>query len=199
MGRPRTGKTFTCKQCSEQFYRNNHDINRGRVHYCSLKCSGAAHGGQNNYFYKHGYTKGGKVSKEWMSWNAMIDRCYTKSSSTYKKYGAKGIIVCDRWRDKEQGFIYFLDDMGLKPTSKHTLDRIDGTKNYTPENCRWASYLEQANNQKSNVKVTYKGETYNISQLMRKLGMYTKSGVYYSRLKRGWSVERTFNTPVKTK
>lgn len=146
--------------------------------------------------FKHGHTSGGKLSHEWSSWRAMINRCYDHTSSAWLRYGAIGISVCDMWRGKD-GFINFLKDMGDKPTPSHTIDRIDGTKHYCKENCRWATKITQNNNQKSNRKVRWGEKTYNISQLMRKLNIYTTSGVYYSRLDRGWSVEDTFNTPIK--
>lgn len=144
--------------------------------------------------YKHGETAHKKLSSEWVSWNSMIDRCYREKSTAYQKYGAVGITVCDRWRG-ENGFTNFLSDMGRKTTKKHTIDRIDGTKGYSPKNCRWADRYMQANNLKNNVHVEWMGKDYTVSQLMRHLNIYTKSGKYYSRLKMGWDVERTFTTP----
>ena len=141
----------------------------------------------------HGHSKRGNKSPTFVSWMAMNNRCYTKSSSAYRKYGYMGIAVCERWR---HSFKNFLEDMGDRPKGM-TLDRIDYYGNYTPENCRWATPLEQANNQKSNVKVEIHGKKMNVSQAMRHYGVYTKSGVYYTRLKRGWSVERTFTTPIQ--
>lgn len=143
----------------------------------------------------HGQARREKISPTFITWVSMNDRCYVKTSSSYKKYGAKGITVCDRWRGKG-AFQNFLQDMGERPQGM-TIDRIDGSKGYTPDNCRWATPLEQANNQKSNVKVEIHGKKMNVSQAMRHYGVYTKSGVYYTRLKRGWSVERTFTTPIQ--
>lgn len=144
--------------------------------------------------YKHGQSR----SYTWVSWSAMIQRCYDQSNTKYQKYGGVGIKVCDRWTDSEKGYINFYKDMGERP-HKHTIDRKDGSKGYAPDNCRWATYLEQSNNQKSNVKIEWKGKTYNLSQLMRHLGIYTKSGIYYTRIARGWSVEDAFTKPIKQK
>ena len=190
MARPFEGKELTCLNCGTTFRRSRSEIDRGRTKYCTLTCSGSAHSGENNHMYKHGHASRGKYSPEWMTWRAMMDRCYVKSSSTYEKYGARGVAVCDRWHD----FSNFYDDIGKKPSSKHSIDRIDGSKGYSLENCRWATDEEQANNQRSNRKVTWEGKTYNVSQLMRHLGIYTSTGKYYSRLDRGWSVERTFSS-----
>jgi hypothetical protein len=76
----------------------------------------------------------------------MMTRCYNKKQLSHKYYGAKGIKVCDRWHDINN----FLEDMGEKPTPEHTLDRIDGTKGYSPENCRWVNkYIQMGNTRKS--------------------------------------------------
>lgn len=94
-------------------------------------------------------TKKGKNSTHRMSgtptyitWIAMRERCGNPNSISYRWYGAKGVRVCSRW---SQSFANFLSDMGHRPPGK-TLDRIDGRKDYAPENCRWATPLEQRHN-----------------------------------------------------
>ena len=80
----------------------------------------------------------------------MKKRCYLESHHNYPIYGARGIIVCDRWRDN---FDMFLQDMGLKPTPEHTLDRINSNGNYEPSNCRWATPLEQARTKRNAINI----------------------------------------------
>lgn len=94
---------------------------------------------------KRSYEKHGlRNTPEYNSWWGMKDRCYGKNRISYKNYGGKGITVCDRWLNSFQNF---LDDMDERPSSKHSLDRIDNNKSYFPDNCRWATRSEQQANQ----------------------------------------------------
>ena len=89
----------------------------------------------------HGLSK----TKEHELWSAMIGRCYTPSSSSYKDYGGRGIKVCDKWLG-ENGFINFLADMGTRPSPQHTLERVDVNRNYEPSNVIWLLGKYQAHN-----------------------------------------------------
>ena len=75
----------------------------------------------------------------------MKDRCFNKNDQDYKYYGARGISVCQKWRGS---FAAFVDDVGPKPTDKHTLDRIDNSGNYEPGNCRWSTSSVQNKNRR---------------------------------------------------
>jgi hypothetical protein len=82
-------------------------------------------------------------SSEWRSWRHMKDRCLNQNDKRFGNYGGRGITVCERWLNS---FDRFISDMGKRPTSKHSLDRIDVNGNYEPENCRWATPKQQARN-----------------------------------------------------
>jgi hypothetical protein len=90
-------------------------------------------------------TKHGEADKapEYFNWLALKNRCKNKSHINYHRYGGRGIKVCDRWIDSYENFVA---DMGRRPTNKHSVDRINPDGDYTPENCRWATPTEQANN-----------------------------------------------------
>jgi hypothetical protein len=79
---------------------------------------------------------------EYQAWASMRARCAAPGRRDYVRYGGKGISVCERWND----YANFLADMGRKPTATHSIDRIDGSGNYEPDNCRWATPSEQARN-----------------------------------------------------
>jgi hypothetical protein len=79
----------------------------------------------------------------------MKRRCYRKENDNYYLYGGRGIIVCDRWLESNgQGFVNFCMDMGERPGSEYSIDRINPDGNYEPSNCRWATASEQSKNQR---------------------------------------------------
>ena len=131
------------------------------------------------------------LTPEYNSWRAMRSRCLFKSHEAYDRYGGAGITICDRWKNS---FENFKADMGDRPEGT-TLNRIDNTKGYFPENCTWSSYEEQANNRKNNVYLELDGEKKTISQWSRELGI-PKSTIQ-NRLLRGWSEEESLQTTNK--
>lgn len=139
----------------------------------------------------HGHTSGGKTSPTFHSWAGMMARCSNPNNAYFKYYGALGITVCDRWHT----FSNFLDDMGEKPP-RMSIDRIDYTGNYEPNNCRWATAQEQARNKSNNAMLTANGETRCMQEWAELLGI--KQSTLSYRIQRGWSHDAAINTPVRS-
>lgn len=126
-------------------------------------------------------------------WNGMKARCNYPSHIGYKTYGGRGIKVCDRWMNSFEAFV---TDMGPRPSGA-TLDREDSNKDYEPNNCRWATRREQAENTRRNQYLEANGERLTISQWSRKLGV--RQQTLHRRRHRGWTDEAIINTPIGTR
>lgn len=122
---------------------------------------------------------------------AMTYRCHNPSCHIYYKYGAKGIAVCDEWREDKFKFFEWAISHGYKYNL--SIDRIDNSKGYSPDNCRWATSKQQSNNKTDNHYVTLNGETHTLTEWSEIVGL--SSGAIYQRLKRGWTEEKAILTP----
>lgn len=114
-------------------------------------------------------------------WLKMIRRCLNSKDKAYKNYGGRGITVCKYWIES---FDIFFNDMGKRPSKKHTLDRINNDKGYSKQNCRWATWVEQQSNRRDNIKLSINGQTKTASQWANELGF--KRVTIYWRIKAGW-------------
>lgn len=133
---------------------------------------------------------GGSKSRTYASWSAMRERCLNPAVKEYPRYGGRGITICESWSD----FANFLADMGERPAGK-TLDRRDTQGNYTPDNCRWATPMEQGRNRTTNRVIEHKGESRCLAEWAQITGM--GFGTLKGRLDLGWPIEKALSTPVR--
>lgn len=114
-------------------------------------CGNPAHwSGENSATYKHGQARVGRYTVEYRTWCGMKNRCSNEKDEFYEYYGGRGITVCERWLNS---FENFFADMGPKPEpqKQYSIDRINNDLGYGPDNCRWATWKEQAQNRSNNV------------------------------------------------
>lgn len=145
--------------------------------------------------HRHGHASnrkkpGSKLSPEYTAWRHLKERCLNPSHPCWPNYGGRGITVCDEWRDD---FRAFLADMGSRPSSGHTIERVDNDKGYSKGNCVWATRKEQSNNTRKTVHHELGGEVRNQSDWGRFNGI--PQSTISLRLKRGWSQSEALTAP----
>jgi len=120
-------------------------------------------------------------SSEYRIWINMRQRCSNPANSRWSSYGGRGITVCGRW---DQSFEAFIQDMGLRPTIEHSLDRIENNGPYSPDNCRWATATEQQNNTGRWTKsVLIEGKDYTLREIAARAGLTVNGAA--ERVRRG--------------
>ena len=136
----------------------------------------------------HKATPRGEMTPEkrlYRIWSTIKQRTQNPKAHGYERYGGAGIALCEKW----QFFEGFADDMGLPPTAKHTVDRIDPALGYSKENCRWATYTEQNRRRKNTVFVEFDGERVPLGELVARFGGVYKT-VYMRVTRYGWPLRR---------
>lgn len=169
---------WECKcVCGKITYVDINKLNSGHTKSCGCFKPHKTHG-------KSGLNR----SKEYIAWDAMIQRCCNPNNPNYKYYGAKGVKVCDRWKNS---FENFLSDMGEAPSPKHSLDRKETTGSYEPNKCRWSTRIEQDRNKRRNRYLTYNGKRLIISDWASELGVCAPTINYH--LSKGKSFDWVYN------
>jgi hypothetical protein len=175
---------------------------------CRCDCGNVVRAFANNLLRgKHqgcGLHKGGNIAKTktrhgktgtqvYRAWRNMLNRCYNLRVKSYADYGAKGVTVCQAWRDS---FDAFYRDMGEPPTSRHTIERLENARGYEPGNCAWATRKQQNRNQTKTRHVTFRGETRPLPEWAEILGV-PRVSLWQRLFKYGWDVERAFTAPAR--
>ena len=139
----------------------------------------------NVHAVKHGACKDDHTTKEYDTWKSIRQRCHNSKHFAYPNYGGAGIKVCSRWRNS---FVAFLSDMGQAPSSRHTIERNDSSKGYSPSNCRWATRAEQAFNKSNTRIVTLRGRFVSLGEAAHILG-WEYTFTYYRARRHGWNLD----------
>ena len=137
-------------------------------------------------------THGKTHTVEYKIWDSMVQRCTNPKDTGYAGYGGRGIKICHQWLTE---FMVFLSDMGPRPSSTHSLDRVDNNGNYEPGNVRWATRKEQERNKRNNHLITIGSTTKCLSAWAEETGI--EFNALSQRLRRGWTAEEAVFTPVK--
>jgi len=140
---------------------------------------------------KHGCARGDGRRAEYGIWHNMLRRCADPSNPAYQRYGGRGILVCREWRES---FVTFLQDMGFRPSSRHTLERVNNDIGYSRTNCVWATRLEQGRNKRNNRLLNVEGVCLCLQEWSEKSGVSRET--IAGRLDRDWSTRRAIFTPV---
>jgi len=173
--RPRRGQQVLCRcRCGSSTVVYLHKLLAGIAKSCGC-------------YRRQGFrrTHGRSESSEFAIWCKIKRRCYNPDDPAFPDYGGRGIAVCEKWR---RSFSAFLADMGVRPSRDHSIDRIDNDGPYSPENCRWATTLQQARNKRNNRYISFNGERLTLSEWAHRLGV-THTSVA-KRLESGWPIEQ---------
>lgn len=131
-------------------------------------------------------------TREYSIWLGIKQRCFNEGSTSWNRYGKRGITMSSAWIES---FEQFYSDMGPRPSVRHSIERIDNDGNYEASNCRWATSREQSLNSRRNVRWTHQGETLTISEWAERVGI--DQGTLWMRVRSyRWSVAKALTTPV---
>lgn len=143
---------------------------------------------------RHPFTGPPHSERLYRVWSGILQRTGNKKSRSYVNYGGRGITLADEFRDYMKFREYILTYLGVRPSKRYTLDRIDNNKGYEPGNLRWATSQEQARNTRRTMWVVFDGKESKLLDVIDKHGKVPREAVY-RRLKQGWPLDLAIKTP----
>lgn len=153
-------------------------LKRGKSTRCRSCARKLSTSGERNASFRHGYSSPNHPQYYLhYIWCSIKQRCLNPKDKGFKRYGGRGITICDSWKNN---FEQFVRDMGERPEG-YSIDRIDNDKGYCKENCRWAIKEIQANNCRTNTFYVHKGEKLSETQWSRKLGISRNKLMWWAR------------------
>lgn len=177
----RVDKTVNCDNCGKPCRKNSRN-SKFKHHFCGVACLRIYRKENGGTRYKHGMS----YAPEHRAWDKIKRRCYSENDNRYKNYGGRGIKMCERWKNS---FESFYEDMGDRPSSEHSIDRIDVNGDYEPSNCRWATSTEQSRNKMNSLFVNVNGKEIHLKEIaeIHNIGYETllhrfKKGMGYENL-----------------
>lgn len=159
------------------------DLKRGRSRSCGCL--------SRQLVAERSTTHGGHKTLAYRSYQSAKDRCTNPNNPKYEHYGKRVILF------SFENFEKFLAHVGPRASKKYSLDRINNEGNYEPGNVRWTTHQSQCRNTRKNVLLTYQNETLCIAEWAEKLNL--NQTTIRSRIRYGWTVERTLSTPINAK
>lgn len=174
----KTGRTYIMWECNcdcgNRTIIRNASLRSGHTSSCG--CLRRKHGQAGTRLYR--------------IWCNMKTRCYCSTDPHYKRWGGRGITICEAWLNDFQAFYTWSMSNGYSDVL--TIDRVNNDKPYSPENCRWVSLYEQANNTRKNRYYEHKGETHTLAEWARILGI-SRSILKDRICKLNWSFEEAIS------
>jgi len=142
---------------------------------------------------QNGRKHGGYKTSEYSVWRSMLNRCYNTKADCYSYYGGRGITVCDRWR---KSFILFREDMGRRPSLRHSIERRKNDRGYSPDNCYWATTIQQNRNKRTVKRYAYAGREMTLPEWLQELRPTWAYSKAWQRLRRGLSFTQALELDV---